>query len=186
VTGNVLTSPLTPQTFLICGILWGGVYIALFRLALTRQRPVRPALGWAGTTLDLTRAATLVLMALGLMVISTVAFSFSNPTDVADIRAVFGRWLTGWPDPAVYMVFSSLVSLIALLIPTRLLGSGGTMRPVSAGLLVGCLFTVAIAPGLMILCVPFTLALYLSTLIGSAAGAVIGGAMGSWWALRAR
>lgn len=186
VTGNVPTSPLTPQTFLICGILWGGVYIALFRLALTPQRPARPSLRWGRVRLDLTRVATVILVALGIAVFTTFAFPLLNLADVREIRTLYGGWLSEWPDQTVYFVFGSVVALIALLFPTRLLGGAAPLRPLSHGLLVGCLFTVAMAPGLMILCMPFTLALYLSALTGSAAGAVIGGAVGSWWALQAR
>lgn len=186
VTGNVLTSPLTPQTFLICGILWGGVYIALFRLALTRQRPARPSLGWGRVRLDFTRAATVVLVALGIAVLSTFAFPLLNLADVREIRTLFGGWLSEWPDQAVYFLFGGVVALIALLFPTRLLGGAAPLRPLRQGLLVGCVFTMAMAPGLTILCVPFTLGLYLSTLVGSAAGACAGGSIGSWWTLRAR
>lgn len=184
VTGNVLTSPLTPQIFLICGILWGGVYIALFRLALVRQRPMRSSPRWGRVRLDLTRVATVVLVALGIAVVSTFAFPLLNLADVQDIRTLFGGWLTEWPDQAVYFAFGSVVALIALLFPTRLLGGATTLRPLSHGLLVGCVFTIAMAPGLTILCVPFTLGLYLSALVGSAAGSFIGGTVGSWWALR--
>jgi hypothetical protein len=183
VTGNVLTSPLPPQTFLICGILWGGIYIALFRLALARSRP---GLRWRGVPLDLTRVAAVVLAALGIAVLSTFVFPLLSLADVRDIRALFGGWLRGWPDQAVYFVFGSVVALLALLFPTRLLGGRATLRPLRHGLLVGCVFTIAVAPGLTILCVPFTLGVYLSALLGSAAGALAGGTMGSWWALRPR
>lgn len=186
VTGNVLTSPLTPQTFLIYGILWGGVYIALFRLALTPQGLARSSLRWGRVALDLTRVATVVLVALGIAVFTTFAFPLLNLADVRDIRTLFGWWLSRWPDQTVYFVFGSIVALIALLFPTRLLGGAATMRPLSTGLLVGCVFTIAMAPGLTILCIPFTLGLYLSALVGSAAGAFVGGTVGSWWALRAR
>lgn len=185
VTGNVLTSPLTPQTFLICGVLWGGVYIALFRLALARQRAARPGLRWGGARLDLTRLATVVLVALGIAVLSTFVFPLLSLADVRDIRTLFGGWLSEWPDHAVYFAFGSVVALIALLFPTWLLGDATRLRPLSHGLLVGCVFTIAMAPGLTILCVPFTLGLYLSALVGSAAGSFIGGTVGSWWTLRA-
>jgi len=185
VTGNVLTGPLSPQTLLICGILWGGVYIALFRLALIGRKAVRPGLRWGGVRLDLTRVATLTLVALAIAVLSTFAFPLLDLADVRDIRTLFGGWLLGWPDNAVYFVFGSVVALIALLLPTQLLARGATMRPLSMGLLVGCVFTIAIAPGLTILCVPFTLGLYLSALAGSACGSCIAGTVGSWWSLRA-
>lgn len=185
-TGNVLAGPLTPQTLLICGILWGGVYTGLFRLALTRRQRARPWWRWGRVSLDLSRAATLVLVALGMTVLSTFAFPLLNLSGVTDIRTLFGGWLTGWPDNAVYFLFGGVVALIALVVPTRLLGNWTTMRPLSTGLFVGCVFTIAIAPGLTILCVPFALGVYLSALVGSASGAFFGGTVGSWWALRAR
>jgi hypothetical protein len=159
---------LAPRSLLICGSLWGGAYIGLFRLTLSEvvwtERP------WLSSGLHLARAAGMALLAIGvatlLMALLTVL-----PLESLTTSIIPASWLT--------FLGGGTVALVALgLSSWGLRGRALDARPILHALLAACFFILAVAPGLLMFCVPFTMGVYLGLLLAVSVGASAGGALG--------
>ncbi len=74
-------------------------------------------------------------------------------------------------------------SLLGGVLLGRPMGRG---RPLLNGALAGCIFMVMITPAFAVVCVPFTLGLFLTLAAGLALGSLSGGILGFWTLRRMR
>jgi hypothetical protein len=158
----------TPQVLLICGSLWGGAYIGVCRLALGEAARVRQG-GFPGR-FHLAGAAGLAVVAI------TVATLLVVLLTALPLASLLGSEVS----PAWVTVGGGAVALLAFLISSWGLGHLLGPRAVLQALLAACLFLVAVAPGLLMFCVPFTLGVYVGVLLAVGLGASAGGALGTW------
>jgi len=181
---NVSHEHLAPPILLLCLVLWAGAYIGLFRL--TFSDPVAASRKARGGTIwpHLSRSAPSLLLAMGMMVLGSFAFPLLGVATLQDLTMLVKASVSGVPDKMVYAAFGTMSALIAFLLAGVLLGRSLPVGPPAHGLLAVCLFTIAIAPELLILCVPLTLGMYVSLLSGAAAGALAGGALGRWMVVK--
>lgn len=145
----------TPRLLLLCGALWGGAYIGLCRLAFASQEE-----GLA------VAAAQLALLALAVATLLLAA-----------ARAL---GLAAWLPAAGPALFGGGLALVALGVSSGCSGRWLAVRSAVQALLAACFFLLAVAPGLLMFCVPFTLGAYAGLLlaVGCGAGAgVLGGAL---------
>jgi hypothetical protein len=177
---NVSHPHLSPPILLLCFLLWAVVYPGLFRLAFA-EPAAASGRARAGTLWRcLQRAAPAALLAAGMMAIVSFAFPLLGAATLQDLTGLVRASVGGVPDSVVYVAFGALSALVSLLpasvLAARLLPGLSPAR----SLVAVCLFMVAVAPELLIVCVPLTLGVYASLLAGSAAGALAGDALGSW------
>lgn len=158
---------IAPRALLLCGALWGGAYIGLCRLALSEAAgtPRR----WVPGGLLLTRAAGMALLAVG---VATLLLTLGLALPVA---AVLERL---FPSPWLPFLGGGTVALLALGVSSWGLGRMPDTRPLLPALLAACFFVLAVAPGLLMFCVPFTLGVYAGLLLAVGLGAGAGGALG--------
>lgn len=162
----------TPRVLVICGALWGGAYIGLYRLALS-EAGWRPWPGGFGRS-QIAGAAGVAVVALGMATVF-VAVMARLPVVAALSSLLSPLWLT--------IVGSGTLALLALLVSTAGLGYVLGPRSLMQALLAACLFLVAAAPGLLMVCVPFTLGAAAGVLLAVGLGAGAGGALGTWLCL---
>lgn len=167
---------LTPPALLLCGSLWGGAYSGLCRLALS-EAPGTPR-RWVPGGLLLARAAGMALLALG---VATLLLTLGLALPVA-------AWLERLlPPPWLTFLGGGTVALLALGVSSGCLGRVPDTRTLLPAVLAACFFMLAVAPGLLMLCVPFTLGVYVGLLLAVGLGAGAGGALGvllRTWELR--
>lgn len=166
----------TPFTHLVLGVLSGGLFAALCQLAFWGSgRAFEERLG-----LSLTLTARVALLAIGLACLTFYVFPvpwllqnlLGGPLPVflsSDSTLVLSYLLVGGGSA----IPASLVAGIAL-------GKKLAYRPGLHALLAACLYVVVMAPGLAVICIPFSLAIYLSMLGGSLLGGVAGVTFGFW------
>ncbi len=158
---------LTPQALLICGSLWGGAYIGLFRLALSET--VWTETRWWSGSVHLARAAGSALLAIGVATLLLVLLT-ALPLVARLESTVPASWLT--------FLGGGTVALLALGMSSWSLGGVLHARSMLHVLLAACFFVLAVAPGLLMFCVPFTLGVYAGLLLAVGVGASAGGALG--------
>jgi hypothetical protein len=107
----------------------------------------------------------------------------SGSPQLKEIKLFLDNLLDRLSDPMRYFLLGSATSLFSLFIGNLILGRRLFVNPLVQGPLAACLFTMAIAPALSVLCIPFTLGIYTSLLFGSFLGALTGGTLGSWLAV---
>ncbi len=158
---------LAPRALLICGSLWGGAYIGLFRLTLSEvvwaEKP------WWSGGLHLARAAGMALLAIGvatLLLVLLTAFPL-----ISLLKSTL-------PASWLMLLGGGTVALIALVVSSWGLGGALDARPILHALLAACFFILAVAPGLLMFCVPFTMGVYLGLLLAVGVGASAGGTLG--------
>ncbi len=158
---------LAPRALLICGSLWGGAYIGLFRLTLSEvvwaEKP------WWSGGLHLARTAGMALLAIGvatLLLVLLTAFPL-----ISLLKSTL-------PASWLMLLGGGTVALIALVVSSWGLGGALDTRPILHALLAACFFILAVAPGLLMFCVPFTMGVYLGLLLAVGVGASAGGALG--------
>jgi len=158
---------LASWALLICGSLWGGAYVGLFRLALSEASwPERRGVPGG---LQLARAAWMALLAVGVATLLLVLLT--------------GLRLAAWfeslfPPPWLPFLGGGAVALLALGVSSWGLGRRLHVRPLRHALLAACFFVLAVAPGLLMFCIPFTLGVYAGLLLAVGLGAGTGGALG--------
>jgi hypothetical protein len=159
---------IAPPALLLCGSLWGGTYIGFFRLALSKAAGTQ--WGWGLGGLPLARAAGMALLAVG---VATLLLTLSLALPVAALleRLVPAPWLT--------FLGGGTVALLALGVSSWGLGRVPDTRPLLPTLLATCFFVLAVAPGLLMLCIPFTVGVYGGVLLTVGLGASAGGALGT-------
>jgi hypothetical protein len=180
-TENLPLNNIEPRALLVCGILWSGTYIALFGLAFYRKTGEN----WLGKGMDshLPNIAQHSLLSIAVATILTSFILALELNEVTDFKAyfvsLFGEFHRGW----VYFISGGTIALISFLSSCLLLMRKLKEQSLVRVLLASCLFTVAVAPGLTIFCIPFMLGTYLSLLCGSGSGALTGGIL-SYWLVR--
>jgi hypothetical protein len=164
---------LSPRVLLICGSLWGGSYIGLFRLTMSEMTwGGQPWLSGRG---PLASASSMALLAIA---IATLLLALLTALPLASL---LGSLAT---TPWLPMLSAAAVALVALA------ASGWYLRPVLGArglrhaLLAACLFVLAVAPGLLIVCVPLTLSVYAGLLLAVGVGAGTGGMLGMRLSMR--
>jgi len=158
---------LAPWALLICGSLWGGAYVGLFRLALSEASwPERRGVPGG---LQLARAAWVALLAVGVATLLLVLLTGLRLG--ARLESLF-------PPPWLPFLGGGVVALLALGVSSWGLGRRPSVRPLLHALLAACFFLLAVAPGLLMFCVPFTLGVYAGLLLAVGLGAGAGGALG--------
>ena len=179
ITRYVTLTHLSPESLLTCGIIWSGTYIALFGLALYR-RTIENWLGNKGISFHLPDIARHALLSIAVATILTSFILALELNGIANFKThfinLFGEFHRGW----VYFIIGGIIALISFLSSCFLLMRKLKEQSLAHVLLAGCLFTVAVAPGLTIFCVPFMLGTYLSLLSGLGLGALTGGAFSHW------
>jgi hypothetical protein len=158
----------TPPALLLCGSLWAGAYIGLCRLALSETAGT--PWWWGRGGLPLTRAAGMALLAVG---VATLLLTLSLALPVV---AVLERFV---PTPWLPFLSGGTVALLALGVSSWGLGRVTDARPLLPVLLAACFFVLAVAPGLLMFCVPFTVGVYSGVLLAVGLGASAGGALGA-------
>jgi hypothetical protein len=180
-TRNLPLNKIEPRILLVCGIIWSGTYIALFGLAFYR----RTGENWLrkGISSHLPNIAQHTLVSIAVATILTsfiLALELSGVTDFkTHFINLFRKFHRGW----VYFIIGGAIALISFLTSCLLLMRKLKEQSLVHVLLAGCLFTVAIAPGLTLFCVPFMVGTYLSLLCGSGSGALTAGVL-SYWLVR--
>lgn len=174
--------PLSTSALLICGAIWGVLYVTLFGLA-SAQSDSR-----FSRIRSLARTARVTLVALGIATLMLGGGLFLQRLSFGALELVLNSVLGEIHSWGGYFVLGGLTALFALFLGTIIIGPSTTTQPISHTLLASCFFTMAVAPGLTILCLPFTLGIYLSAVAGSGVGALLGGSLGSlvlWQGTRA-
>ena len=177
ITRYVTPTHLSPESLLICGIVWSGAYIALFGLALNRKGS---GVTIKGVKFDLTHLArgALVSIAIATTLVSVSLCLVLETSQVSNFKALFGTLFGEFHRGFVYFSAGSVLALASLFTGSLILKKGSASHPFVHCLLATCLFTLAIAPGLTVICIPFTLGIYLSLLSGSGFGALLGSTVG--------
>jgi predicted anti-sigma-YlaC factor YlaD len=175
-TRNLPLNNIEPRVLLVCGIIWSGTYIALFGLVFYR----RTKGNWLGREISshLPNIAQHALLSIAIATILTSFILALELNGVTDFKThfinLFWEFHRGW----VYLIIGGAIALISFLTSCLLLIRKLKEQSLVHVLLAGCLFTVAIAPGLTIFCVPFMLGTYLSLLSGTGLGVLTGGVLG--------
>lgn len=159
---------IAPRALLLCGALWGGAYIGLCRLALSEAAGTQRWWGLGG--LLLTRAAGMAVLAVG---VATLLLTLGLALPVA---AVLERL---FPTPWLPFLGGGTVALLALGVSSWGLGRMPDTRPLLPALLAACFFVLAVAPGLLMFCIPFTVGVYGGVLLAVGLGASAGGVLGA-------
>ncbi len=158
----------SPRVLLICGSLWGGSYIGLFRLTLgeTSWRDRR----WLPGGLSLVGASGMALLAIS---IATLLLALLTALPLISLLGslAYTPWLP--------IVSAGGVALVALAVSSWYLGRVLGVRVLQHALLAACLFLLAVAPGLLIFCVPLTVGVYAGLLLAVGVGASTGGVLGA-------
>ena len=157
-----------PRALLICGSLWGGVYVGLF--GLTFSNGVWKTPRWVPEGPLLVGAARMALLAVGIATLVLVLVTILPLTPV-----LIGLTL----PPRLTVVSAGVIALVALGISSWCLGRMVRTPVLLHTLLAACLFVLAVAPGLLMFCVPLTLGAYIGLLLAVGAGASAGGALGA-------
>lgn len=168
------------QTLLVCALFWACGYTGMFDLAFRKKVTLQ-----ARSSFSLTRAgeriAFPVLIALGVATIGLLATAPFGGLRL--IFSSFGGFGDSLAQPVPYsgwFLFGALIGSVSLLLGVNL-AHGRTSRPLLFdGVLAGSLFVLLIAPGLAIICVPFTLGLFFTLSAGLIIGALSGGILGFW------
>ena len=159
---------IAPPALLLCGSLWGGAYIGLCRLALSEAAGAQQR--WVPGGLLLARAARMALLAVG---VATLLLTLGLALPVA-------AWLERlFPTPWLTFLGGGTVALLALGVSSGCLGRVPDTRPLLPTLLAACFFMLAVAPGLLMLCVPFTVGVYVGVVLAVGLGASAGGVLGA-------
>ncbi len=176
---NIPPTNLSPKSLLICGILWSAAYSILFCLAFLGIRTRREEASVQEPGSYLFQAAMPALAAI--LIATLIAFLIlSESPQLKEIKLFLNNLLNRLSNPTRYFLLGSMTSLFSLFIGSLILGRPLSVNPLGQGPLAACLFTMAIAPALSVLCIPFTLGLYTNLLFGSFLGALTGGTLGSW------
>ncbi len=164
----VAGSPLPPMTHILLGVLSGALFGGLFRLALpghVSQWEEALRRRWGIGPRRAARGA-LVCTGLGCLLVAALPLPtlFQAIGFAPDSSLSYGLGLLGY-------------SAIAAA------GAGFAVRPGGEGrfrhaLALACLYAMAMAPGLAIICLPLTATIYLAALAGSLIGATVGGPAG--------
>jgi len=121
---------------------------------------------------------------MGAMILSSFAFPLLGVATLQDLAMLVRTSVGGVHDEMVYAAFGTMSALISFFLVGVLLGRPHPVHPPAHSLVAVCLLMIAIAPELLIFCVPLTLGIYVSLLSGSAAGAFAGGALGRWMVVK--
>jgi len=168
------------QTLLVCALFWACGYTGMFDLALRKEIGLQ-----VGRNLNLARAgkriAVPVLIALGAATLGLLATA-----PLGGLRLIFSPFdgFSGSLAPpvpySVWFLFGALIGSASLLFGVNLGKTNGGSQVLSNGVLAASLFVLMIAPGLAIICVPFTLGLFFTLSAGLIIGALSGGILGFW------
>lgn len=175
ITRYVTPTHLSPESLLICGIVWSGAYIVLFGLAFYKK--TGESMLSREINFHLSHISQHALLSIAIATVLTCFILTLELNGVTDFKTLFinlfGEFHRGW----VYFIIGVIIALVSFLTSCLVLMRRLKEQPLGHVLLAGCLFTVAVAPGLTIFCVPFMLGIYLSLLSGSALGASTGGVL---------
>jgi len=176
-TKNLALNNIGPRPLLICGILWSGTYIALFGLALHR-RTRESWLDNKGISFHLPNIAQHALLGIAIATILTSFILALELNGITDSRSYFINLFGEFPRELVYFIIGGAIALISFLSSCLLLIRKLKEQSLLHVLLASCFFTITVAPGLTLFCVPFMLGAYLSLLCGTGLGVLIGGVLG--------
>lgn len=160
----VEASPLPTAIHVFLHILWGALFGLLLHLGL-RGKSIHDAEspnGWWGLASSRAARGALVSASLGCILVAAVPLPlfFRMTGLVSDSSMAYGLGLLGY----------SAVAAAGATLAVRPSADGRCRHPmVLAGL-----YAVVMGPGLAVICVPLTLAVYLAALAGSIAGATLG------------
>lgn len=175
ITRYVTPNHLSPESLLTCGIIWSGAYIVLFGLAFYKK--TGESMLSREINFHLSHISQHALLSIAIATVLTCFILTLESKGVTDFKTLFinlfGQFHTGWG----YFLSGSTIALISFLTGCLILRRRLKAQSLVHALLAGCLFTVAVAPGLTIFCVPFMLGIYLSLLSGSGLGALTGGVL---------
>ena len=168
------------QTLLVCALFWTCGYTGMFDLAFRKKIGLQ-----VGSNFNLARAgkriAVPVLLALGAATLALLA-----TTPFGGLRLIFSPFdgfsgSLAQPVPySGWFLFGALIGSASLLFGVNLGKTNGGSQVLSNGVLAASLFVLMIAPGLAIICVPFTLGLFFTLSAGLIIGALSGGILGFW------
>lgn len=167
-------NPFAPSTHLALGVLSAGLFAALCHLALWGYaRAFESRLG-----LSLMLTARVTLLAIGLTCLTF--YMFPVPWIVQNWRGgSFAPFLSQpFPIALLYLLIGVGSAIIAFLVAGIALGRKLAHNLWLHALLAACLYVAVMAPGLAVICIPFSLAIYVSMLAGSLLGGVAGGMVG--------
>lgn len=174
--GYLSVNTFAPFTHLILGILSGGLFAALCHLALWGYgRALEGRLG-----LSLMLPARVALLAIGLACLTF----YILPIPWLLQKGLAVPFLA-FPsrDSALapsYLLVGGNAALLAFLVAGIALGKRLAHGPRLHTLLAACLYVIVMAPGLAVICIPFSLVIYMSMLGGSLLGGVAGATFGFW------
>ena len=162
-----------PRALLICGSVWGSVYVGLFCLTLSDGVWRKPR--WAPEGPLLVAAARVALLAVGFATLVLVLVTMLPLTSL----------LAGLSQPPrLTLVSAAVVALVTFGCSSWYLGRMVRTHWFLHALLAACLFVLAVAPGLLMFCVPLTLGAYIGLLLAVGVGASTGGALGALLRMR--
>jgi hypothetical protein len=168
------------QTLLVCALFWACGYTGMFDLAFRKGIHLRGREGFSLIRLG-ERISVPVLLALGgatLALLATVPFG-----GLRLIFSPFDGFSGSLAQPVSYsgwFLFGALIGGASLLFGVNLGKTNGGSQIFSNGALAASLFVLMIAPGFAIICVPFTLGLFVVLSLGLVLGALTGGILGFW------
>ncbi|MEE9275133.1 MAG: hypothetical protein V3V62_07480 [bacterium] len=175
------------RTLLVGALFWAWGYTRLFDLTFGGMVDLRAREGH-GLMRAAERVSVPALLALALGTGGLLWFSSYGGFGLlpaqggggVPVSAQFSVPYSGWFFLGAGISGASLLGGVLL---GRPMGRG---RPLINGALVGCIFMVMIIPAFAIVCVPFTLGLFLTLAAGLALGSLSGGILGFWTLRRMR
>lgn len=168
----VAAAGLSASSHVFLGVLSGGLCAGLFYIALRG--------GQAPARLNPQPTAWAVLIAMGL----TCLLLYLIPVPALLIRPPLGWLLEASPGGVgkdlAYLVMGAGYAAIPFVLGGLVAGRRIRERLLPHAVGGACMYVAAIAPGLAIVCAPFSLAIYLSMLAGAGMGG-FGGALAGLW-----
>ncbi|MBI4642111.1 MAG: zf-HC2 domain-containing protein [Candidatus Tectomicrobia bacterium] len=168
---NALEPTIDLRIVLVCGMFWATVYSLFFKFALN---------GFLMTAVSraiVKPVVSAILLAMGFATVMTFLLPFLVREERVEFIYLSSR------DPLVlglYFLLGAGYALLSLFLGAILAPEPPKGKIFLYGSVAGCFFALVLAPGLIILCIPFTLGLYAMLLLGSTVGAIAGGTLGFW------
>lgn len=174
--GRPALSAISPTLLLSCGTFWAGVFA--FASLLTLRNPARGVVNWRGVGLA-------GLLAMGGFMVLTRSCSMLTIIDACRRSAWGNAMLDAVGVEGSYLLLGALYAAIPLVVVSLFLREREpSLLPLAHGLASGVLLFALLLPAILLQCEPFTAGAVTSWIVGSLAGSLIGGPVGSWAASR--
>ena len=179
----LLANEFSSFTHVVLGISMGVLFSGLFQLAF-KGKEILVQRKTGEVRLSLKATAWMAITAIGMVCV--LAYMFPAPWVLQRVAFTLGP--RGLADASflrvAYFLLGAGYTSIAFFPGSLFVGRRLQGERLLHILVAACLYLIAIAPGLAVICLPFSLGIYLSMLGGSVVGSMIGSAFGIWIAAR--